>query len=202
MTFNLTHPAPSGNEPSTCRIDGCDQPVKTYGLCNACYIQQWRGGEQGKKRAPQQQRTKRKAHLHEPNALIPNGVPEGHKSCTDCGEIKPLSKFGRNKRDGQELWCLVCKSNRAVDQTYGPGAHDWKMQRLAKNGYRCGWCRTDEPGGKGAWHLHHDHDHDRKDPTGWREVLCFHCNIGEGFSSKGWNVAAFLEGMRRAELTN
>lgn len=48
---------------------------------------------------------------------------------------------------------------------------------------RCGICGTTDPGGKGYWHL--DHDHNCCPPgkgcsTCVRGLLCHHCNIGLG----------------------
>lgn len=42
-------------------------------------------------------------------------VPEGHKYCSKCGEIKPIDAFGTKKsaKDGRQSWCKTC-TNEAV----------------------------------------------------------------------------------------
>ena len=36
------------------------------------------------------------------------------KRCPKCGEVKPLTEFGKDKgtRDGHSPWCKVCTANR------------------------------------------------------------------------------------------
>lgn len=43
---------------------------------------------------------------------------------------------------------------------------------LEQQDNRCAICRTDTPGGKGGWHV--DHDHDTKAVRG---LLCHNCNL-------------------------
>lgn len=46
---------------------------------------------------------------------------------------------------------------------------------LIKQRYRCAACRTDEPGGRGRFHVDHDHE------TGEvRGLLCTNCNLALG----------------------
>lgn len=53
---------------------------------------------------------------------------------------------------------------------------------LAGQGGVCAICRASEPGGRGDWVLDHSHDFDRKDPRGWRGVLCTRCNVMLGMA--------------------
>lgn len=47
---------------------------------------------------------------------------------------------------------------------------------LEEQGGRCAICRTDEPGGRGTWHVDHNHE------TGSiRGLLCWRCNQGLGY---------------------
>jgi predicted nucleic acid-binding Zn ribbon protein len=48
-------------------------------------------------------------------------------------------------------------------------------EMLAEQGGSCGICPAAEPGGKGAWHVDHDHATGRV-----RGLLCHHCNLGLG----------------------
>lgn len=57
---------------------------------------------------------------------------------------------------------------------YGMGVEEFGELLASQNGL-CAICRTDEPGGKGSWHVDHDHD-----AGGVRGLLCHHCNVGLG----------------------
>jgi hypothetical protein len=46
---------------------------------------------------------------------------------------------------------------------------------LADQGGRCAICRADTPGGKGGWHVDHNHD-----TNAVRGLLCHDCNLGVG----------------------
>jgi len=48
---------------------------------------------------------------------------------------------------------------------------------IEKQEGRCAICSTDTPGGKGNWHVDHDHDSGRI-----RGLLCHHCNLMLGNS--------------------
>lgn len=52
---------------------------------------------------------------------------------------------------------------------------------LARHEGRCGICLTTVPGGKGSWHLDHDHAFDAKDKRGHRGLLCSSCNRALGY---------------------
>lgn len=56
---------------------------------------------------------------------------------------------------------------------------------LEKQDYRCAICRSDTPGGKGSWHVDHDHSCCPglvRDACGGciRGLLCHSCNTGLG----------------------
>jgi len=57
---------------------------------------------------------------------------------------------------------------------YGITKDEYEAMLAGQDG-RCAICRVDTPGGKGGWHV--DHDHDTKVIRG---LLCHHCNIGVG----------------------
>lgn len=47
---------------------------------------------------------------------------------------------------------------------------------LASQEHRCAICKADRPGGRGIWHLDHDHSDGQV-----RGFLCHKCNAGLGF---------------------
>ena len=46
---------------------------------------------------------------------------------------------------------------------------------LADQGGKCKICSVSTPGGKGRWHI--DHDHSKECPKAIRGLLCCHCNV-------------------------
>ncbi|PZG06804.1 endonuclease VII domain-containing protein [Nonomuraea aridisoli] len=113
-------------------------------------------------------------------------VPEDHKFCPRCSEIKPRADFGRNRtaKDGLTTYCkqchtIVARENKAKNHgsersyllRYRYGITDDDFARmLARQGGLCAVCRA-VPG------TFVDHCH----RTGQvRGVLCFNCNNGLG----------------------
>jgi len=122
-----------------------------------------------------------------PRKRHPRGldIPEGHKWCPDCGEVKPLSAFGRNagSPSGVTSYCKPCHNTRGrrakelvggertyhLRRRYGITAAEADRMLLGQDGV-CAICRT-------APAVHVDHDH----ATGAvRALLCFNCNGGLG----------------------
>lgn len=112
-------------------------------------------------------------------------VPEGHKWCPDCGEIKPFSAFGRNaaSKTGRASYCKPCHNARGrkskdlvggertyhLRRRYGITAQEADAMLEAQGGL-CAICEV-------APAAHVDHDH----VTGAvRALLCFNCNGGLG----------------------
>jgi hypothetical protein len=120
-----------------------------------------------------------------PRKRHPRGVvlPDGHKWCPDCGEVKPLSAFGRNaaSRSGVTSYCKPCHNTRGrrskelvggertyhLRRRYGITAAEADRMLNGQDGV-CAICRV-------APAVHVDHDHE----TGAvRALLCFNCNGG------------------------
>ncbi|QDY08968.1 recombinase [Micromonospora sp. HM134] len=113
-------------------------------------------------------------------------VPEGHRFCADCGTVKPVVDFPRNRADstGYATYCKPCHNSRTKEvrqRLYG-GSREYHLRRrygigekefrelLAEQGGVCAVCGAEDP-------QHVDHDH----RTGWvRGILCFNCNGGLG----------------------
>ncbi|MER6129896.1 endonuclease VII domain-containing protein [Streptomyces sp. NPDC001795] len=114
-------------------------------------------------------------------------VPEGHKYCQGCGEIKSRSDWHRGKASR-------CKACRAVDNR----AHHLRRQygiteaerdeSIASQGGVCCICLSAP-----ATHVDHCHKTGRV-----RGVLCFNCNSGLGLlrddPEAAYRAADYLEG--------
>ncbi|MBF8192403.1 hypothetical protein ITP53_43340 [Nonomuraea sp. K274] len=113
-------------------------------------------------------------------------VPDGHKYCARCAEIKPRSEFGSNRanKDGATAYCLPCHNlvarenkikrygserNYLLQYRYGITEDDFERM-LARQGGLCAICRA-VPG------TFADHSHQTGQVRG---VLCFNCNNGLG----------------------
>lgn len=116
----------------------------------------------------------------------PPEVPEGMKWCRDCGEVKPLEEFVRNKSasSGRGSYCKLCQNARGNEsrqrlhggsreyhlrRRYGIGAKAFGEMLEAQDG-KCLICEKPEP-------EHVDHDHETGKVRG---ILCFNCNQGLG----------------------
>ncbi|WP_164903758.1 endonuclease VII domain-containing protein [Nonomuraea polychroma] len=113
-------------------------------------------------------------------------VPDGHKYCARCAEIKPRTEFGSNKasKDGVTTYCKPCHAvvtrdnkikkygserNYLLQYRYGITEDDFERM-LAQQGGLCAICRV-VPG------TFVDHSHETGQVRG---VLCFNCNNGLG----------------------
>ncbi len=115
-----------------------------------------------------------------------SGLPPEHQRCPDCGLVKPLEGFPRNKnaRSGRHAYCLPCHNARGKEsklRLYGGSGHYHRRYRygledgefdemMLDQGDLCAICQE-----KPAEHVDHDH------ATGEvRGLTCFNCNGGLG----------------------
>jgi hypothetical protein len=121
-------------------------------------------------------------------------VPEGHKHCRTCGEIKPHSEWQRNRSASDGL-ATLCKSCKAVKGRAGHLKRHYGLteaerdEMVASQMGLCVICLN-------APAVHVDHCH----KTGRvRGVLCFNCNSAIGKlgddPDTGRRAVAYLEGM-------
>ncbi|WP_371648151.1 endonuclease VII domain-containing protein [Streptomyces mirabilis] len=125
--------------------------------------------------------------------LSPEEVPEGHKHCLGCGEIKPHSEWHRNRSasDGLSARCKAC---RAVEGREGHLKRHYGMteaerdEMVASQMGLCVICLKAP-----AVHVDHCHETGRV-----RGVLCFNCNSAIGKLGDDPDAvrraAAYLEG--------
>ncbi|WUC83619.1 endonuclease VII domain-containing protein [Streptomyces sp. NBC_00536] len=135
-----------------------------------------------------------KAPLVEARTGLPRvDVPEGHKLCTRCVEVKPHSEYHRkaSASDGLNTRCKACRAaeGRAghLKRKYGITEAE-RDQMVADQGGLCCLCLR-------APAVHVDHCH----KTGRvRGVLCFNCNAGLGLLKENpdriLRAAEYLEG--------
>ena len=126
-------------------------------------------------------------------------VTDTHKSCPNCGEIKPHSDFHKDKKNvkgkGLAHYCKVCANEKTrkynADNLHNPDYRRKKKQSYVKVRYgisldeyesllidqnnSCAICKTHLPSSGFFTHLDHDHS------TGKiRNFLCTNCNRGLG----------------------
>lgn len=81
----------------------------------------------------------------------------------------------RSKSPARRAWTR----RRDLRRAYGITPEEFAA-KLATQGGRCAICGTTKPGGKGNWHLDHDHAFDARDTRGHRGLLCHGCNTALG----------------------
>ncbi len=120
-------------------------------------------------------------------------VPDGHKGCPHCEEVKPLSEWPRNRQSSDDYgsYCKTCHGVRSardyLRRTYKLESKDVRVLIRQQAGM-CPICL-------GARPEHVDHDH----ATGAiRGVLCFNCDAALGQFKDRPDVlrraAAYVEG--------
>ncbi|MEU4658644.1 endonuclease VII domain-containing protein [Streptomyces sp. NPDC023723] len=121
-------------------------------------------------------------------------VPDGHKRCRTCGEIKPHSEWTRNRTasDGLATLCKSCKAAQGraghLKRQYGITEAE-RDELIASQGGVCCVCLAAP-----AAHVDHCHETGRV-----RGVLCFSCNAALGqFKDRPDAIrraAAYVEGI-------
>ncbi|WP_439673914.1 endonuclease VII domain-containing protein [Embleya sp. MST-111070] len=102
-------------------------------------------------------------------------VPDGHKRCPKCEEIKPHSEWHKSARqwDGLAAACKACRKIEGrvghLKRKYGMTEADYRVMLADQMGV-CPICQSTRPE-----HVDHDHETGRV-----RAVLCFNCNAALG----------------------
>lgn len=118
--------------------------------------------------------------------------------CVECGETKPALAYHKrsNRGIGRNTKCRDCVNAKKRD-SFDSQQQRWYLLKarynltqerwaeiFAAQGEACPICGTKEPGGKGDWHV--DHDHSCCEQAGRscgkcvRGLLCHMCNTALG----------------------
>jgi hypothetical protein len=102
--------------------------------------------------------------------------------CRPCSAAYARERYAKNPERARAIQRAYATRVRTPEQTRA--RHLWNKYRLRVSEYdallaaqdgRCAICCTDEPGGRGDWHV--DHCHESKKIRG---LLCTGCNLGLG----------------------
>ena len=133
----------------------------------------------------------------------PSTADATEKHCPRCGNVKPITAFGKRPNGKPKGYCEDCwrtydadysasvggRENRRrarakwnthnheyfLDYRYGISKADYERM-LADQGGVCAICKTSEPGGRDkVWHVDHCHNTNKV-----RGLLCGPCNRGLG----------------------
>lgn len=101
-------PGGVGMPGGTCSVEGCEEPYHCRTWCKSHY---WRWRNHGDPLAG--------SRSPRPNPITTaRDAPPGHKLCTKCDSIKPLSEFNRDRttRDGHRAYCRPCRATFDEEQ--------------------------------------------------------------------------------------
>jgi len=134
-------------------------------------------------------------------------LASGNWRCHDCAQVLPLSEFYLRKsgQDAGRPTASFCKTHLAIRDS----RTDWKYnvnydELLAEQGGVCSICATSVPGGKGKFHVDHDHKCcPGKNSCGKcvRGLLCHKCNVGLGMFGDDLETLERAVGYARAALS-
>lgn len=123
---------------------------------------------------------KRKKCSHCKKIRNSKAFTKGRAVCRTCRKSYQARWFNKNReycnrrrRKYHKEHRVAAKFNKLL-KAYNITQKEYN-KLLRKQNNRCAICRAVKAGGKGAWHV--DHDHETKQIRG---LLCHYCNLGLG----------------------
>lgn len=177
-----------------CSFDGCAKTSQAKGLCSGHYYWYRKGIPLKPLRSRASKSLQSCGFEGCDKTQMVNGLCVGHNCQMKKGrELTPL-KHKTSKFDIADecsgIGCDeipkakgLCSRHYTIQRNYGLTPDEYQVL-LDRQGGRCPICRSKEPGGKGIWHIDHDHNccPDRGKSCGKciRNLLCNNCNTGLG----------------------
>jgi len=85
-----------------------------------------------------------------------------------------MTRSGKNRKKYKSKYNPTTKRRYVLKSTYNLTVEEYDAI-LESQGNKCAICYSAVPGGKGRFHV--DHNHETKEIRG---LLCHHCNLGLG----------------------
>ncbi len=164
----------------TCSVVDCDRPVLARGWCSRCYQRWSQWGDPMGRPARQCARTGC-TYWFTP---VANATKYCSSECSGSALVDQRQKWWnehpemvaqyRQRRVRRSPQTVQAERERFNLKKYGLTPQAF-ADILEAQGGRCAICRSDKPGGKGRFHVDHDH------ASGLvRGLLCNGCNVGLG----------------------
>lgn len=139
----------------------------------------------------------------------PDDIPPWN--CMRCQRSLPVSSYHEHKGAayGYAKKCKECAAADGKANRENKGTEHWRQRKmmsnfgitqeqflamLAQQGGGCAVCTATDPGGKGSWHIDHDHaccpQSGRSCGECVRGVLCHHCNLMLGHAKDNTETLA------------
>ncbi len=130
---------------------------------------------------------------------VTDDFPKQSRICKDCKRAYSRERARVQREADPEAYNQYQKEYRAKNRKrVNKRDNDYYLKHymglsrvefdalLSLQGNRCAICERTEPGGKGRWHVDHDHactEHGPKKACQkcYRGLLCFNCNVALGY---------------------
>lgn len=120
--------------------------------------------------------------------ILKKKYSNGRLMCKQCKSDYYSTYYKTNKNIRQEknrIWAnnnKMSQKENAVKRKYNLSMDDYNKLLQLQN-YSCAICKTDKPGGRGIFHIDHNHKTGKV-----RGLLCHGCNTGIGLLKESIDV--------------